>query len=117
MEFSSVAAGKNIGIDKTNHHNAQLLDRVKLDGYLLSLLSYDLFDTLNYAFEAKETILKSLGIADKNKRFHSNSEPSTIHRWEASSPSRHTWWQWNDLLAAFTIWASRGQTPGASRPY
>lgn len=116
MEFSPVAAGKNILMDKTSHHNAQLLDRVKLDGYLLSLLSNDLFDTLNYASEAKEFILKSMGIDHKSELWNSNSGHSTIHRWEESSPtgsSRHTWWQWKDLLAVFTIWASRGQTPGA----
>ena len=116
MEFSPVAADKNIGIAKLNNHNGQLLDREKLDSYLLSLLSSDLFDTLYYALVVKGTIWESIAVARNKQPGNCNSEQPTIQRLEESSQTGQSgikWLRWKDLLAVLTIWASHGQTPGA----
>ncbi len=82
----------------TEKHNGQLLDLADLDGYLLSLLSTDLAETIRYALLAKNTIL----------------EPAEKDSWKETvntTSDAASWWE--DFLAFLTIWVSHGNTPGA----
>jgi hypothetical protein len=87
--------------------NGKLLDLADLDGYLLSLLSTDLAEACKYALMAKENIFGAVGSNSENNE---NSNPEAASHSSTFVPWR---WQWEDFLAVATIWASRGQTPGA----
>lgn len=83
----------------SKQHNGQLLDLVDLDRYLLSLLSTDLAETVRYVLLTKKTLL------DREEKEFWKEPP-------AEKFPQTTYWQ--DALAFFSIWLSRGNTPGAT---
>jgi len=83
----------------TKRHNGQVLDLVDLDGYLLSLLSTELAETVRYALLTKQTLL----------------DPAEKESWkEAPAEIFPQSSYWEDVMAFLTIWVSNGNTPGAT---